>query len=94
MPLGVPPYTGGSSSLGVTANQMLQVAGQRGNDHAALREAIAELCPAPDGKPSPRSLGRMLAHFEHRVVGGHCIDSKPGNYGKRWKVIEAEQIKP
>jgi hypothetical protein len=65
---------------GLTTSQILQLVGRSGNDHAALRDAINELCPTRDGKPpSTRILGKKLQHVRRRIVNGRCVEQR-GKY--------------
>lgn len=57
--------------------------------HQLLREALGELAPTPPGKlPSAHRVGKVLARFKGRVVGGRALVKATGHTknGIAWRV--------
>lgn len=60
-----------------------------GHRYQALRSALAELCPSKPGfLPSTRSVGKMLAKFRGRAMGGKAVvhAGDKGENGREWAV--------
>ena len=56
-----------------------------------LRNALYEICAAPNGKLSVRSVGNKLKHLRGRVVNGRCLDERKLRANRKaWVVREAE----
>ncbi len=62
------------------------------DDAAEFRAAIVEICPSAGGKNlSSRTIGNRLKHYQHRVIGGRCLDSRTGRGGAAvWFVQHAK----
>jgi hypothetical protein len=80
-----------SSGGGLTTGEVLDRINKHPMRFELVRNAIAELCPAPAGKlPSIRSLGSKLSHIRGRVVGGKHLDRRTNRENKAvWLVCRA-----
>jgi len=76
-----------STGRGMTVRAALKILEDSPGQYETLRAAIDEVVSTRAGKkPGPRSVGMKFHHLRQRVIGGKCLDRKPGKSGAVWHV--------